>query len=124
MADGTSEYDVAGAIAAHLWHTDRLSSEVHTCALGERSDGAGPDEMCDFGRWLRDIAPKGEDAAHQQVCLRLHADFHAEFDDALRRASGEPPGDPQAAMALSSRLATTSKRLTAALMTWWESKVR
>ena len=123
MADGTSEYDVAGAIASHLWHMDRLSSEITACALGQRPDGAGPIEMCDFGRWLRDIAPAGEDAAHREICQRRHTEFHVEANEALRGASSERPAVAQAAIASDGRLTMASKRLTAAMMTWWSSKV-
>ena len=124
MADGTSEYDVAGAIASHLWHKDRLSNEINECALGQRPDGAAPIEMCDFGRWLRDIAPKGDDAAHHEICLRLHAEFHVEAEAALRGASDGRPDDAQAAVAPDGSLTAASKRLTAAMMTWWSFKVQ
>jgi len=60
MGDGASEYDVVGAIAAHLLHVGRLSSEISACALGQRPDGVAADEMCDFGRWLRGMSPRAK----------------------------------------------------------------
>lgn len=124
MGDGTSEYDVAGAIAAHLLHVGRLSSEISACALGQLPDGVASIKLCDFGCWLRDIVPKGEDAAHHQICQQLHDELHAEADEALRLAVTERLDDVQAAMAPDGKVAAVSKQLTGALMTWWSSKVR
>ena len=125
MADGVREYVVAGAIAAHLWHMDWLSSEISACVLGQRPDGVAPIELCDFGRWLRDIAPRSDDAARHRTCQRLHTELHAEACEALRLVSVERLEEAQAAMAPEGRVAAESKRLTGAMMTWWSSsKVR
>ena len=124
MGDGTSEYDVAGAIAAHLLHVGRLANEISECALGKRPDGVASIELCEFGCWLRDITPRGDDVAHHRVCLRLHNELHAEAREAMRLASIERLEDAQAAMAPDGKVAAASKQLTGALMTWWSSKVR
>jgi len=113
---------IMSAVAAHSMWKARLRTAVRAGSSDFRVDTVRRDDQCEFGRWLGQISdPKITKSEDYKKCTELHRQFHLATAKVLALATSGQKAMAEKALGLESEFATTSARLTAAMMHWSRS---
>jgi hypothetical protein len=117
-----SKEELQRAIGVHLLWKARLKAAVESGLSLPAADSLRRDDLCEFGKWLRDCAVNsGPPSDHLQTVDQLHAAFH---QAAAIVVDLDLRGDSAAAIAQvapGGAFQETSARLLAAMKAWHES---
>ena len=109
------------AIVAHAKWKYRLMEAIETGKSQWRVSDVRTDNACDFGKWLVAMPLSERLSEHAKTVRALHAEFHGLAADVLELALAGRKAEAAAAMALRSRFAEVSSKLTMAVTAWKES---
>ncbi len=76
------------------------------------------DAACEFGKWLLALPLSQRLSEHCKQVRTLHTEFHGLAAEVLEMALAGRKDEARAAIALGSRFATLSSKLTMAMLTW------
>ncbi|MHC5024382.1 MAG: CZB domain-containing protein [Planctomycetota bacterium] len=110
--------NIVGAIAAHAKWKYRLRQAIKTGESEWTVPAVRVDDQCEFGIWLRSIAPADRAGEHWEAVCAKHAEFHLAAAAVLELALSGRAEKAEAAIAPGSRFAEVSKQLTLAMMAW------
>jgi hypothetical protein len=110
--------NIVRGIAAHAKWKHYLRQAIATGESAWTVSGVRVDDQCEFGRWLRSIAPVDRRDGHWETVQTRHADFHREAARVLQLALARRQQEAEAAIGPGSPFAEASKRLTLAMTAW------
>ena len=82
------------------------------------------DDACEFGKWLSALPLSQRLSEHCKSVRALHAEFHGLAADVLELALAGRKDEAAAAIALGSRFAAVSSKLTMAVLAWKDDPPR
>ena len=106
------------AIAAHARWKSQLRKAIETGKSDFTVDQVRPDNVCEFGHWLRERPVPQKMTEHYKTVNDLHARFHIEASHVLELALAGQREKATAAMAIGSPFASISSKLTTAMTSW------
>ncbi|MHC4141069.1 MAG: CZB domain-containing protein [Planctomycetota bacterium] len=114
----TNADNIVRAIAAHAKWKYYLRQAIKTGKSEWTAPAVRVDDQCEFGIWLRSVAPADRLGKHWKTVQARHGGFHRAAADVLELALSGRPDEAEAAIAPGSRFAEVSKQLTLAMMAW------
>lgn len=106
------------AIAAHARRKSHLRQAIDTGKSEFTVESVRPENLCEFGKWLRERSVAEKMSEHYKTVHDLHARFHLEASHVLELALAGEREKATAAMAVGSSFANVSSKLTAAMTAW------
>jgi methyl-accepting chemotaxis protein len=104
------------AIAAHAKWKYRLREAIDTGTSQWRAQDVRTDNACEFGKWLIEMPVSQRLSKHYKTVRDLHAQFHKVAADVLELALAGLKDEANAAIAIGSRFAAVSSKLTMAVV--------
>jgi methyl-accepting chemotaxis protein len=108
------------AIAAHAKWKYRLREAIDTGTSQWQVQDVRTDNACEFGKWLIEVPLSQRLSEHYKTVRDLHAQFHVAAADVLALALAGLRDEANAAIAIGSRFAAVSSKLTMAVVAWRE----
>ena len=102
----------------HARWKSHLRQAVETGKSDFTVENVRPDNLCEFGKWLRERPAAEKMTEHFKTVSDLHTRFHVEASHVLELALGGQKEKAAAAMALGSSFASISSKLTTAMTAW------
>ncbi len=106
------------AIAAHAKWKYHLMDVIDSGNSPWRVSDVRTADACEFGKWLIALPLSERLSEHSKKVRALHAEFHGIAADVLELALAGRKVEAAAAMALRSRFAEVSSKLTMAVLAW------
>jgi methyl-accepting chemotaxis protein len=111
-------HPIEKAIAAHAWWKSHLRHVIDSGEWDQTVDDVHADDLCEFGRWLRERPVAEKTSKHFRAVSEWHARFHEEATHVLELALAKRADEAIASMAIGSSFASVSARLTSAMVAW------
>ncbi|WP_300296528.1 CZB domain-containing protein, partial [Ferrovibrio sp.] len=109
------------AVSAHAQWKNRLRTAVETRQSDITPDHACKDNLCQFGKWLYGDAlgiSRAEKGADYEAIRRMHAEFHVQAAETLKKALAGDRAGFQVDTAPTGKFHIISTELTQALLLW------
>ncbi len=110
------------AVSAHAQWKNRLRIAAETRQSDITPDHACKDNLCQFGKWLYGDAlgiSRAEKGADYEVIRRMHAEFHVQAAETLKKALAGDRAGYDIDTAPTGKFHTISTELTQALLLWY-----
>lgn len=120
LAEGVPRHPLRAAVAAHGAWKRRLRRAIETGRLPEGTtvEQARRDDVCDFGRWLRDGGGDGLDPRRAGDAAQLHTAFHRYAAGILAEVAAGRSARATELLTAEDGYAGTARALTDALIEW------
>jgi len=106
------------AIAAHARWKSHLRQAIESGKSEWTVDRARPDNLCEFGQWLRERPVPEKMTEQYKIVVDLHARFHQEAAHGLELALAGHRDKATSGMAVGSPFASVSSKLTSSMVAW------
>ena len=105
-------------IAAHGMWKARLRTAIDTGKSDFTVEKVKVDNGCDFGKWLYALGPTEKGSPNFAKVKDMHAQFHTEAARILALALAGNKAEAEKGIAMGSKFADLSSKVTGAMMEW------